>query len=177
LAVDEKVMEVVRLLNRFRGIRMREAFEPWRTMDVPLAQLKSLFLIQIKGPASVRSLALDLGVTPANVTGIIDRLVAQELVTRAESASDRRSVRLELTDKGRAKIASIQDVGARRLPRVLRTLRAGDLDCLVSGLGALVAAFERERAQAPASRAAENPPSPSPAAGTARKTGRLPSRC
>jgi DNA-binding MarR family transcriptional regulator len=145
LTEDAKVTEAVGLFRQLMRIRMRDAFEPWRRMDVPLAQLKSLFIIHSKGSASVRSLALDLGVTPANVTGIIDRLVGQELVSRAESASDRRSVRLQLTDKGRAKIATIQESGFAKMPRMLTLLAPADLACLLTGLNALVSAFEHER--------------------------------
>jgi DNA-binding MarR family transcriptional regulator len=145
LIEDVRVAEAVRLFRCLSRMRMRDAFEPWRKMDVPLAQLKSLFIIHARGSASVRSLALDLGVTPANVTGIIDRLVSQDLVSRGESTSDRRIVRLQLTDKGRAKISTIQESGFGKMPKMLKEIPPAELTCLLSGLNALVAAFERER--------------------------------
>ncbi len=47
-----------------------------------------------------KKLAEALGVTPPNVTGIIDRLVEQALVTRTENPEDRRIMLLQTTEKG-----------------------------------------------------------------------------
>jgi DNA-binding MarR family transcriptional regulator len=44
----------------------------------------------------------------SNVTGIVDRLVVQELVSRHESARDRRTKTLRLTEKGTQVIVNIQ---------------------------------------------------------------------
>jgi DNA-binding MarR family transcriptional regulator len=139
---------------------MREVHEAWRKLDVPLAQLKSLFIISSRGSTSVRGLAKDLGVTPANVTGIIDRLVTQGLVTRTESAQDRRSVRLQLTERGRAKIAAIHQTHLHKLPQMLKDLSPADLGCLVTGLRALVTAFERERMGTDAVNPVQEPDAP-----------------
>lgn len=43
----------------------------------------------------------------SNVTGIVDRLVVQDLVVRQESAKDRRTKTLKLTAKGRHAIESL----------------------------------------------------------------------
>ena len=144
---DTRTAEAARLFQRLGRMRMREVQEAWRKLDVPLAQLKSLFIISSRGSTSVRGLAQDLGVTPANVTGIIDRLVTQGLVTRAESTQDRRLVRLQLTDRGRAKIAAIHQTHLHKLPQMLKELSPAELGCLVTGLSALVTAFERARAK------------------------------
>lgn len=147
METDGKATEVLRLLGQLGQIRRRDAFEQWRKMDVPLAQIKSLFMIHHHGSSGVRALAQDLGVTPSNITGIIDRLVAQELVSRTEDANDRRNVCLQLTEKGRAKIADIHGGGLGRLPLIIKTLPSSDLECLQRGLKALVAACERDWAE------------------------------
>jgi DNA-binding MarR family transcriptional regulator len=46
------------------------------------------------------SVASSLHCDASNITGIIDRLVAQGLVTRRESQQDRRAKLLQLTAKG-----------------------------------------------------------------------------
>ncbi|MFH1572061.1 MAG: MarR family transcriptional regulator, partial [Gemmatimonadota bacterium] len=52
------------------------------------------------GPLSSVALSRELGVSPANVTGIIDRLVEKDLVERLRPEDDRRKVLLSLTEAG-----------------------------------------------------------------------------
>jgi DNA-binding MarR family transcriptional regulator len=59
-----------------------------------ITQLKGLFFISDRGTTTPGKLAVALGVTPTNMTGIIDRLVRRDLVSRTEDARDRRSISL-----------------------------------------------------------------------------------
>src|SRR4030042_1307692 len=45
----EMIVQVITLFHKLGQSRMHYQFEPWRKLDVPLAQLKSLFLIHIRG--------------------------------------------------------------------------------------------------------------------------------
>jgi len=53
------------------------------------------------------ALARTLHCDASNATGIVDRLVAGQLITRQEGAHDRRTKTLTLTDKGRAAVDDI----------------------------------------------------------------------
>ncbi|MFI1358122.1 MarR family winged helix-turn-helix transcriptional regulator [Streptomyces sp. NPDC020898] len=53
------------------------------------------------GPMTQRALAARLGVTPRNVTGLLDALQADGLVAREAHPSDRRATLVSLTAKGR----------------------------------------------------------------------------
>jgi DNA-binding MarR family transcriptional regulator len=73
----------------------------------------------------------------SNITGIIDRLVQQGLVTRQELAQDRRAKQLALTAKGSAFIEEVmrevpQAVGFESLTAAERTQLAGYLQKLGS---------------------------------------------
>lgn len=52
-------------------------------------------------------LAEMLQVSPRNVTGLVDHLEAQGLVTRVPDADDRRSIQAQLTSEGTAKIEAV----------------------------------------------------------------------
>ncbi len=140
----ELITEVDEVFKALGHHRMHYQFEPWRKLDVPLAQLKSLFLIHMKESISVHELALDLGVTPGNVTSIIDRMVGQGLVKRSENPDDRRIVLLQLTDKGRETIANIHDTGHLHMKLILEKMSRGELAALVLGAKAFLMAMEKE---------------------------------
>jgi len=123
---------------------MQYAFEPWRKLDVPLAQLKSLFLIHIKGSLTVRNLALNLGVTPGDVTSIVDRLVGQGLLKRGDDPEDRRLVLLKLTDKGRKTIMDIHDIGMNHMKNILERMSMDDIAALFRGLSSFLAIVEED---------------------------------
>jgi DNA-binding MarR family transcriptional regulator len=79
-----------------------------------LAETYSLTSIQIyalysifEGATTMGHVAEMLHCDASNVTGVIDRLVAQNLVQRAESATDRRAKLLTLTAKGQKLMDSL----------------------------------------------------------------------
>jgi DNA-binding MarR family transcriptional regulator len=87
-----------------------------------LPQLNMLFRLQHKGVCGVSELAEELGVTAAAASQLLERLVQQGLVERAENPLDRRNRRMMLTEAGRLVVQ--QSVAARqswlnRLPEVL----------------------------------------------------------
>jgi DNA-binding MarR family transcriptional regulator len=141
---EELVSQVIELFKKLAQNRMHYQFEPWRKLDVPLAQLKSLFLIHIKGSVNVRDLALDLGVTPGNVTSIVDRLAGQGLVKRTEGPEDRRVVLLQLTDKGRETINKIHETGDNHMRRFLEKMSAEDVGALLQGMNSFLAAMKED---------------------------------
>jgi len=119
--------------------------EPWKKLDVPLAQLKSLFLIHSRANMNVRQLAAELCVTPGNVTSIVDRLIAQELVTRSEDTADRRQVFLKLTDKGLMTIREIGETGMSKMRSVLEKMDVEDIAALKRGVRALLIILEQDQ--------------------------------
>lgn len=64
------------------------------------AQATLLRTMNPEAPAAMSSLATALGCHASNVTGLVDRLEEQGLVTRQASAEDRRVKQIALTTKG-----------------------------------------------------------------------------
>ena len=77
-------------------------------------QLFALHTI-LRGGNTMGRVADTMHCDASNMTGVIDRLVTQKLVVRAESKSDRRTRNLTLTDKGRQLIQEIVDSLPERL--------------------------------------------------------------
>ena len=132
-----EVVELQRQANRTLG---QYAAEVWIDSGLTIPQLKSLFFIASKGSTSFRRLAEALGVTPPNVTGIIDRLVEQGLVSRTENPEDRRIMLLQATDKGRNILANLRESGLNHMTQILTLLSLEELSSLVQGLSAFIKA-------------------------------------
>ena len=131
------IVELQRQAGRILG---QYAASVWIDSGLTLAQLKSLFLITSKGSTNFRKLAEALGVTPANVTRIVDRLVEQGLVSRTEDPKDRRVTILQATDEGRAIIANLRESGINRMTQILMLLSLEELGALAQGLSAFIRA-------------------------------------
>lgn len=63
-------------------------------------QLRALTALRQKGEANLAQLAEDIGITVSTASRLVDRLVGAEWVHRAPSESNRREIRLTLTDDG-----------------------------------------------------------------------------
>ena len=105
-----------------------------------MPQLKVLMLLGLHGSAPVSSLATRMGVSPPNVTGILDRLEDEKLgfVRRTNDPTDRRVVRVVLTDAGKAFLTELQEAGQERLRARLVQLRPADQRALRQGVSALL---------------------------------------
>ena len=101
------------------------------------AQLRVLTALEEDDGCPAASLAERAGVTPATVTGMLDILEEQGVVTRERSASDRRVVIARLTPEGRRlrdrrraevrgvfedALATLDPADLAAAPRVLRRL-------------------------------------------------------
>lgn len=64
-------------------------------------QLFTLCLIDKEGGTAMNDITRCMGCDASNVTGLVDRLVAQGLIDRSECARDRRIKIIRLTEKGK----------------------------------------------------------------------------
>ena len=113
----------------------------WMELNLTIAQLKSLLFIYFEGTTNFITLATALRVTPPNVTGIINRLVEQKLVSREENPEDRRTFILKVTETGKALIEGLRDHGLNHMASILNLLSTDELATLDKGLAALVSAI------------------------------------
>jgi MarR family transcriptional regulator, organic hydroperoxide resistance regulator len=130
-----KILEYQRQMGRQIKAEMPNA---WLELNLTMAQLKTLIFIYFEGVTNFKMIAAALGVTPPNVTGIIDRLVEQGLVTREENPQNRRMQMLSLTITGKALLSDLKERQTTHLSRILTILSIEELSILIRGMEILV---------------------------------------
>jgi DNA-binding MarR family transcriptional regulator len=76
----------------------------------------------MNGPTPMTRLADELGVALPNATGIVTRLVDRGVIERGHDPEDRRVVRVQLTDDGRALIGEMEEARRARMRRLVGAL-------------------------------------------------------
>ncbi|MBU6469053.1 MAG: MarR family transcriptional regulator [Betaproteobacteria bacterium] len=102
-----------------------------------------LLLRQTDYSSSPTDLAEKAGVTKASITGFIDSLQAEGLVTRVEDPTDRRKYVIQLTALGLKKLDSIVPDYNHKISELMSTLSLTERDQMLSSLKTLVSHLER----------------------------------
>ncbi|MHB8440400.1 MAG: MarR family winged helix-turn-helix transcriptional regulator, partial [Acidimicrobiales bacterium] len=93
---DELAESIVQASRSLVGIALRSL--ETGTLDITLAQYRTLVVLIDAGPSRLADLAATLGVSPSTATRMCDRLVRKGLVSRTRDELDRREVNLAVTD-------------------------------------------------------------------------------
>lgn len=127
-------------MANFQRIASIARFEQaaWLELNLTIVQLKSLSFIDSQGTTHFKSLSDALGVTPPSVTGIIDRLVAQGLVSREENPENRRMLILQTTAKGKELLANLTEIRKGKMTSIFERLSQQDLSDLARISNSLV---------------------------------------
>src|SRR6188768_1710822 len=112
--------------------------DPLFASQLTMPQLKILLLLYRMGDTSGRELAGLLGVSLATMSGMVDRLVAHDLVTRAEDQHDRRVRRITLSTTGKEMIGNIITAGAEKQARLLGRLSETELRTVADAMQAMI---------------------------------------
>ena len=99
-----EVLTALRLAGAEVEAWLERSVEP---MGLSLAKMGALHtLVEADEPIPLGQLAERLCCVKSNVTQLVDRLEADRLVRRVPDPADRRSVRAEVTEEGRARFAA-----------------------------------------------------------------------
>ncbi|MEV6298435.1 MarR family transcriptional regulator [Actinoplanes sp. NPDC051861] len=125
------------------SIRLEHLFaddrsDPLFSSHLTMSQLKIMLLLSRHGSLAGGELARMLGVGAATLSGMIDRLVVQDLVTRAEDLNDRRVRRIGLTKAGTELIEGIITAGVAKQRELLSRLSAEELAIVAKAMELLV---------------------------------------
>jgi DNA-binding MarR family transcriptional regulator len=113
---DEMRDVVVRATRAFVGIAAQALFAV--ADDVSLPQYRVLVLLE-EGPRAMGDLAGSLGVTASTATRACDRLADKGLISRHADQTDRRSVRVQLTKRGRRLVDEVTRRRRRTIDAIL----------------------------------------------------------
>lgn len=118
--------DLVQLVQTLRSVQACRGQLPWRYLELTMAQLKVVMLLCRMERAKNRDIADGLGIAPSAVTPLIDRMVKDKLVRRADDALDRRIVWIHPTRKARAIYDELLDINAALLADVIRAVPASE---------------------------------------------------
>jgi DNA-binding MarR family transcriptional regulator len=118
----EVLVRVLPQLVRFLHTALRD-------YPLTLPQLRVLAALH-QGERPMGEVAAELGVRPPTLTGLVDALQHQGLVTRRRDPVAWRVVRLGLSPAGRDVYQAVHMAARRRLGRLVAALPAGDQDAL-----------------------------------------------
>ncbi len=119
---------------------------PLFTSHLTVPQLRILLLLEINDGGTSRDLAARTGVGLATMTGMIDRLAAQDLVARHEDPHDRRVRRIALTPAGRQLVTDIMSAGEAKQRAMLSRLTAAELEIVEQAVHLMVRAATEDHA-------------------------------
>jgi MarR family transcriptional regulator, organic hydroperoxide resistance regulator len=100
-------------------------------------------LLQTVGDLSLSELSKKMVATNSTVTGIVDRMVAANLVAREQSAEDRRVWKIKLTAQGKALAKKIDVAPWEILRGAVMSLPADERTQLISTLDKIADYVER----------------------------------
>jgi DNA-binding MarR family transcriptional regulator len=130
--------------QRMRALVAYDRTNPIFQVNLTMQQLKVLLLLSRHDGMASQELTRHLGVSLATLSGIVDRLVAQGYVSRAEDPHDRRIRRIHLAPAGRAAMAEIMESGNRAQQRLLDRLDDETLGMLEVVLSRIIDAARAE---------------------------------
>lgn len=117
--------------------RLEAALEPTGLSVAKLGALRHL--AEANEPLPLGQLAERIACVKSNVTQLVDRLEADKLVRRVPDPSDRRSIRAEITEEGRARYETGLAAFNSAEDELVSELALGDREQLQLLLGRLAA--------------------------------------
>ncbi|MGO1051346.1 MarR family winged helix-turn-helix transcriptional regulator [Crossiella sp. CA198] len=142
---SEMIESLMNAQRELRALAASDHDNPLFSVNLTMQQLRLLLVIAIQGPLSSQELTHALKVSPATVTGLVDRLVAHGYVLRRDDPNDRRIRRIEPTKEGQELIARLEDAGATHFRGLLDRLDAEDLVALDRVIRRLVELAREEK--------------------------------
>ncbi|TMC11212.1 MAG: MarR family transcriptional regulator [Chloroflexi bacterium] len=136
--------QLVSVVERIRAVMVTHLAPRWLELNLTMAQVHVLHVVRRLGPVSGRQLAAELGVSPAAVVPVCDRLAQQGWLERVRDESDRRIIWLRLTPSGLELVDGFAGRGKERITNALRRMSDEDRAALVRSLEALATAMEAE---------------------------------
>jgi DNA-binding MarR family transcriptional regulator len=109
---------------------LHDGERPWVSLNLSMAQLKTLIIIGQTGGLPSSRLGDKMGVGPSAVTPVVDKLEEHKLVRRDADPDDRRITWIRPTPKATALLDKLQETNRNLMKRVLDEVPARDLERL-----------------------------------------------
>ena len=135
VATTQQLSEVIAPLWAYLNRRSSaDLFRMVADLDSSFSQVKMLFLLEDGGEHSVKEIAQSLGLSLPAASRAVDGLIQRGHVSRRESATDRRSRLVALTDDGHAVVDRVLRARLQTLHEFVEELTPQERDCLYTAL-------------------------------------------
>jgi DNA-binding MarR family transcriptional regulator len=121
----------------------------WMRLDLTMPQLKTLIYVSKHEGATSGQIAQTLGVGLSTITGLVDRLEEQKLVTRRDDPRDRRITRVLPTAQGSELVDSLIQYRNEAVTAILDQLDPEQLELVEKAFQYLLDASARLEQQQP----------------------------
>lgn len=138
----ELIEEMIELQRRVDRDRRQYELDAWMRLHLGIGQVKALFFISNRGATTTGKLAAVLKVTPTNVTGIVDRLLEKNLITRTGDPDDRRVLVLRTTTRGEELVAELRQKRKERMTEIFSRFTEEEAKTVLQSLKILAKAIE-----------------------------------
>lgn len=105
-----------------------------KRFKVSSVEIEILKLLDAEGDKKMKDIGERVRVKLSNLTNIIDRLESQKLVKRVNSKTDRRSIFVHISNKGKKLLADYADFLRELSTRMRQTVKDDQFGILVEGL-------------------------------------------
>ena len=136
-------------LDRVHSLMSRRIHATMTDHDVTLPQYKVLRLLLEEGQMTANVLSGHMGVTPGNLTGVVDRLEGADLVQRQRDPQDRRCIHISLTVAGQHKAQAIIPSIRAQVQNLFSALDPAAFEAFQHSLTLLETALDTEDALSP----------------------------
>ena len=106
----------------------------WDERGATMTQLRVMHIIRVKGDPSTGELAEELHIRPATLTGLADRVEQKGFIRRWSDTSDRRVVRVGLTDEGSALLDEAVSNTRAHLDTILSHMSPSDVEAFTKAV-------------------------------------------
>jgi len=129
--LDDQVVSALRRIARAIDLHSRELLQQCGLTAPQLLTMRALVRLE---PVTVTALAAAVSVSQATMTGILDRLEQQELLSRTRDRDDRRSTLVNSTQAGQLFLAGAPSILQDRFRSELAQLEAWEQTAMLAAL-------------------------------------------
>lgn len=129
-AVDRTIAAFEAFQQRLMAVHVAE----FTTLDLTMAQAKLLYVVMAAGELSLGEIAGQLRVTASTASGAVDHLVGLGLLSRTDDPTDRRQLRVSVTDLGRQTIEGLRELSERQLRALFEVISDADLEVVANAI-------------------------------------------
>jgi len=147
--IDEQIRRLEELGPiLIRGFQLIGSSTPFGS-ELSFSQYMILQTLLLKEAMRMNELASTLGVSKANVTGLVDRMIRSRLLERLRSDEDRRVVFVRLSPKGQRIAQRLLNAQRKDWKRIMEKLPPRNLEIFMNSLDQLAHALAERTREAP----------------------------